>query len=209
MKYSLLLIIASLPLLAACHHDTRPAWQKAEVAPHLKIPAGIDTPGRSAEMSVPAATGQVEGEVHDDTAPPSSVTLTSDQDTSAAWQDLTAKIEKLGVGTIISRDNQQHHLGLVIKGSDLPGPQGGFFSRMFASKPDPSRDYYAMVGVASENGQTVVNVDGDSRAALHLGQLLQGPTLHLAGSKGGDVSRLEQRNRVPTQTGAPDASGRN
>mgnify|MGYP006909076295 CR=1 FL=1 len=209
MKRTYLLILASLPWLAACHPDTRPEWQQAQAAPHLEIPAGVDTPGRSAEMVVPPASGDVEGAVHHDAAPPTSVLMTSDKDTDAAWQTVTEAIAGAGLGKVISRDDQQHRLGMMIKGSALPQPRRGFFSRLFRSKPDPNREYYARIGVDSENGETVVKLDGDGRAVLHLGDILESPTLHLATSKGGDVSRQERpRNRVPDNSGIPDASGR-
>ncbi len=209
MKYSSLLIIACLPLLAACHRDTRPDWQQARVAPHLEIPAGIDTPGRSAEMSVPAAVGKVEGSVHDDTTPPTTVAMTSDQDPAAAWQTVTDRLKAADAGQVISRDDQEHNLGVSIKGSQLPKPEGGFFSRMFRSKPDPKRDYFTHIKVISENGETFVNLDGDGRAVLYFGHLLEGKSLQFAKAKGGSVSVEYKRNRVRSEnSGAPDASGR-
>lgn len=208
MKHTRMILIACLPILAACHHDARPNWQRAEAAPHLTIPDGIDTPGRSAEMSVPAASGQVEGAVHDDTSPPTSLTMTSDQETGVAWQTVTDRLQASGTAQVVSRDSQEHDLSVSIKGSQLPKPDGGFFSRMFRSKADPERDYFAHISVASENGETLVTLDGDGRAVLYFGHLLEGKSLQFAKSKGGSVSIEDRRNRVPSNTGAPDASGR-
>ncbi|MGA7296548.1 MAG: hypothetical protein WBW92_03425 [Rhodanobacteraceae bacterium] len=208
MKFSTILILASLPLLASCHRDTRPEWQQAEAAPHLKIPGGIDTPGRSAEMVVPAASGRVEGTVHDDTTPPTSMSLVSDSDIDGAWQVVTGKLTGARIGAIVSRDDDQHHLGLKIKGSELPQPESGFFSWIFHNGPDPARKYYASIGVISQNGETMVNIDGDGPAVLHLGSMLEGKSLKPVAQKGGDVSRAAPRRIQFQQSSGMDASGK-
>ncbi len=208
MKFSTIILLASLPLLASCHRDTRPEWQQAEAASHLKIPEGVDTPGRSAEMVVPAASGKVEGTVHDDTTPPTSMSLVSDSDIDGAWQVVTGKITGAGIGAIVSRDDAQHQLGLKIKGSELPQPERGFFSRIFHSGPDVARKYYAAIDVISQNGETMVNIDGDGPAVLHLGSMLEGKSLKPVAQKGGDVSRAAPRRIEFQQSGGMDASGK-
>lgn len=207
MKLSCILILASLPLLVSCHRDTRPDWQKADAVAHLKIPDGVDTPGRSAEMVVPAATGETEAMVHNDTTPPTTVSLTSENDVDTAWQTVSNRLAKSGAGTVLSRDDQQHHLSLNIKGSALPQPDRGFFSNLFHSKPDPARKYFATVGVISQNGVTTVNIDGDGEAVLHLGTVLAGGSLRPVAQKGGSVSTAAPRKIEFEPSGAKDASG--
>lgn len=209
MKLFYILILASLALLASCHRDTRPDWQKAEAASHLQIPNGVDTPGRSAEMTVPAATGNSEAMVHDDTTPPSGVSLTSENDVDTAWQTVNDRLTSAGVGTIVSRDDAKHDLSLNIKGSELPKREVGFFSRMFRSKPDPSRNYFATVDVLSQNGQTTVNINGDGRAVLQLSAMLEGGSLKPMAQKGGSVSTAAPRtDRLRNSGEGRDASGK-
>lgn len=173
MNKLIFIALAGALALAGCHRDTRPAWQRAHAAEHLKIPEGIDSPGRSGEMSVPAATTSVEGTVHDDTTPPGSITLDTDSGVDAAWQQVTAKVGDAGVGTVLSRDDQAHHLGVTLKGSEIPQPKRGFFSRMFHHAPDPDRVYYATVEVVSENGKTLIRINGDGPAVLRLNDVLK------------------------------------
>ncbi len=209
MKLFYILILASLPVLASCHRDTRPDWQKAEAASHLEIPSGLDTPGRSAEMLVPTATGDGNAMVHNDTTPPSGLSLTSEDDVDTAWQTVNDRLTSGGIGTIVSRDDARHDLSLNIKASELPKRSGGFFSRMFRSKPDPSHNYFATIGVLSQNGQTTININGDGRAVLQLSSMLEGGSLKPMAQKGGSVSTAAPRTQRLRNSGATrDASGK-
>lgn len=209
MKLSYILILASLPVLASCNRDTRPDWQKAESAPHLTIPASVDTPGRSAEMVVPDATGDSEAMAHNDTTPPMGLSLTSEDAVGTAWQTVSNRLDSVGIGTIVNRDDVDHRLSLNVKGSELPKREDGFFSRLFGSKPDPSRNYFAVIDVISQNGQTMVNINGDGRAVLPLSSLLEGGSLKPVAQKGGAVSTAAPRTPLRDSGNVQrDASGR-
>lgn len=207
MKLSILVVLAGALVLASCHRDTRPGWQKAEPVSHLTIPAGIDSPGRSAEMVVPESAGTIEGSVRDSAVPPVTVSLASDSDVEATWQKVVNRLEADDLGQVVRKDDADRQLSMTVKGSMLPGPQGGYFSRMLSSKPDPKRDYYAHLSVISENGQTLVNIDGDGRSVMYVANGLEDQSIRQLGTDSDEVSSGRSygprvRDRVK------DASGR-
>lgn len=182
MKIAPIIIFACLPALAACHHDTRPAWQRAEAVPHLDIPADVDAPGRSAEMLVPGAEDSKTVTVADSLRPPVGITLYSDSDVAATWVLVTSKVDALGEHTILDRDDAARSLDLTIKGSSLPGANAGFWHGLFHNTPDPEQDYFASVDVKSVNGETLIALDGDGRAVLYLKSLIKGTSHVQTGS---------------------------
>lgn len=211
MKISTIVLTVGLLALAACHNDTRPAWQTAEVAPHLDIPTGVDTPGLGDEMVVPGAAQVDAADVGRDARPPTSVSLVSNGDVASTWQVVTAKLDTTGIGTIQARNDQAHQLALAIKGSELPGADAGLWTRIFHNTPDPNRDYLATIGVKSINGETLIDIDGDGRAVLHLATVVKSVSISdAAADKQGidpDAPKaLNSLERQPSRAGR-DASG--
>ncbi|HET8897477.1 MAG TPA: hypothetical protein VFN09_01655 [Rhodanobacteraceae bacterium] len=165
----------SILLLAGCHSTRHEPWQDAKVAAPLTIPAGLDRPGTSSELTVPAQAASVEGAVQsNETMPPSSVNLGVEAAVDAAWQTVGSVLAGSGVGTILSRDDATHSLGIQLKGSELDLPKQGFFHRLVHRAPDLTRSYYAAVAVVDENGETQVQINGDWLAVHRVQQLLDG-----------------------------------
>jgi uncharacterized lipoprotein len=177
MNYKLATTAALMALiLGGCHfHRHHEAWQDAQPAQPLEIPQGLDRPGTSAELVVPATSASVEGEVKaEDRLPPTSLTLEVKPDVDTTWRKIGATLDAAGVGTILSRDADQHVYGISVKGTELNLPKQGFFHRLIHRAPDIARSYYTTVTVANENGQTEVHLDGDGPAVTRVNELLQG-----------------------------------
>lgn len=204
-----LMMLGVALLLTACHRDTRPYWQGATVEPELQIPTDVDAPGFSNAMVIPSVSGEVKGTVHGGTRPPVSVQLSSSDDVDTAWQVVRGRLQAIKKGKIVDENASQHSISLNIKGNELPQPEAGFFSGLFRSKPDPSRDYFATVDVASVNGETLVTIGGDGWAVLYLDDVLEGRLMRGTGAEDEGVALPIEAPGLPDKgSGAPDASGR-
>lgn len=197
MKFQWIVALGVLLLLVGCHRDTRPGWQKAQSEPHLQIPAGLDAPGRAAELDVPGSSSTVIGSVENDATPPTSISMDDVDGVDPTWRKVVEKLLDANVGTVVKRDDAANQLFLSMKGSELPVPERGFFSRMFHRGPDLNRDYFAQVSVVSENGVTKVRVDGDGPVVMQVHQALQG----VAGlsTPEGPMSAVAPLKRVPLE----------
>lgn len=165
----------SILLLAGCHSVRHEPWQDAQVAEPLTIPDGLDRPGTSGEMYVPAGDDTVEGAVNvGDALPPTSINMEVTTGVDAAWQQVGTVLDSAGVGTVISRDAGQHHYGVEVRGGELNLPKRGFFYRLMHRSPDLNRSYYAGIDVIEENGQVRVQIDGDGPAVGRVHELLDG-----------------------------------
>lgn len=175
----LLLLLLLLPFLGACHHERRAtSWEQARTTPYLDIPEGMDTPGRSAEMVIPDIAADIPGSTYGDARPPVNVVLVSEDDPAAAWSLVNTRIKAAGVGRELARDDARHRLALDIAPAELPQQDRGFFARLFRSSEERNkREYFVAVAVNFVNGETRVSVDGDARAAMYLGNVLEGPGL--------------------------------
>lgn len=209
MRTSFIFLLALLPVLAACHRDARRNWQGATAVPALEIPADLDRPGRSAEMRVPGAQDVITTDTPDPSSPPTSIALLSSADVAATWAAVAARLER-SAGSVSEVDGAGHSARFGIRGDALPERKRGFMARLLADKAEPLREYAAMISVDSENGETLVNINGDGRAVLYLDDLLLGDGISNLGDDDKGVNApLDRRNALPGGHRAiPDASGR-